>query len=229
MPLSVSHVMIGFDGIWGFCGGWAIDLALGCRTRAHKDVDVALLRRDQAAFFQHIIQKGWTLGAVRGGRVSRWSGADLRPPVHEVWCRSGVGPLDSFEALLNESGGPDLLFRRDRTVLLPLADAFRVSPSGLPVLAPEVVLLYKAKQPDDETNRDDFRIALPSLNSAQRAWLRDALRVVYPAHDWLRLLRESTTNASASPHPSEPEYPGSSNSHTYRAAERPPTQDLRLD
>jgi hypothetical protein len=188
--------MDGFGGVWGFCGGWAIDLAIGRRTRPHKDVDVALLRREQAAFYEHMRLQGWTLEAVRDGRAYRWDGSNLPPPVHEIWCRRAAGEPSGFEALLNESEGADLLFRRERSVRLPLAAAFRVSTSGLPVLAPEVVLLYKAKEPDDEANRRDFGNVLPGLGAAQRKWLQGALRTVSPDHEWLRVLREDAAGAT---------------------------------
>lgn len=57
-------------------------------------------------------------------------------------------------------------------------------PAASPCLAPEIRLLYKAKngRPKDET---DFAAALPVLTKPQGQWLSDALSLVYgPAHPW---------------------------------------------
>jgi uncharacterized protein YecT (DUF1311 family) len=54
-------------------------------------------------------------------------------------------------------------------------------------MAPEIVLLFKAKhaRPKDEA---DFAGTLDALGVAQRAWLADALATVHPGHPWLQLL-----------------------------------------
>jgi hypothetical protein len=56
------------------------------------------------------------------------------------------------------------------------------SPRGLPVLAPEVVLLYKSNSPEEYG--EDFRNAAPALSVEARAWLRGALEKVSPGHRW---------------------------------------------
>jgi len=67
------------------------------------------------------------------------------------------------------------------------------SPEGVPFVAPEVALLYKAsrrgaKHHQIEKNEADFASALPSLDAVARAWLRAALAVAHPAHTWLEQL-----------------------------------------
>ena len=76
----------------------------------------------------------------------------------------------------------------------PLAALVVASPVGLPVLAPEVQLLYKAKyhRPKDE---HDFRRALPLFSAAQRAWLAQALREYHPADPWLAALEDAPAPA----------------------------------
>ena len=44
---SAATAMLDFDAPWGIAGGWAIDLYLDRQTRAHADVDIAILRGDQ--------------------------------------------------------------------------------------------------------------------------------------------------------------------------------------
>jgi len=50
-----------------------------------------------------------------------------------------------------------------------------------------VQLLFKSNtiRPKDE---QDFADSSPLLDRQQRRWLRDALRLIDPAHTWLRLL-----------------------------------------
>lgn len=59
-----------------------------------------------------------------------------------------------------------------------------VTACGIPYLAPEIQLFYKAKNGrlKDET---DFATILPVLTKPQRQWLADALSLVYgSAHPW---------------------------------------------
>jgi hypothetical protein len=54
----------------------------------------------------------------------------------------------------------------------------------MPYLCPQVVLLYKAKQPR-HVDREDFDRTLPTLDDAARSWLAQALEVCHPGHDWI--------------------------------------------
>jgi hypothetical protein len=72
-------------------------------------------------------------------------------------------------------------------VHMPLDAIARMSDDGIPHLVPEIVLLYKAKN-IREHDVQDFDTALPRLDAAQRAWLRDAIAVVHPGHPWLERL-----------------------------------------
>ena len=182
---SITHLMTDFPGRWGVCGGWAIDLLLDRLTRPHKDVDIALLRRDQQTLYRYLRTHGWNLDIAHEGTLTRWDGAPLALPVHTLWCRHPRHEPDFLEVLFNEDDGDHLLFRRDLSIRLRLEDAFRRSPGGWPILAPEMVLLYKSKYSDDDS-RVDFLNALPALDERQRAWLREALSTLYGTHDWLK-------------------------------------------
>jgi hypothetical protein len=61
-------------------------------------------------------------------------------------------------------------------------------PTGIPYLAPEIVLLFKAKHAARGKDAADFARALPLLDGQRREWLADALRVVHPGHDWITLV-----------------------------------------
>ena len=172
---------------WYVCGGWALDLFLGRVTRTHKDVDVAVARRDQLDVQGYLRRRGWELEKAARGRLSPWEeGEELRLPLHGVWCRNEAHDPDFFELLLNEIDDETFRFRRDPTVTLPRARMSLRSPSGLPVLAPEIVLLYKSNSPEEYGG--DFANAAPALSRESRAWLKRALDRVSPGHAWARKL-----------------------------------------
>ena len=58
------------------------------------------------------------------------------------------------------------------------------SASGLPIVVPEIQLLYKAKH-HLEKDEHDFRAAVPLLSPQQREWLKQSLEVVHPGDPWL--------------------------------------------
>ena len=64
----------------------------------------------------------------------------------------------------------------------------RATPTGLPYLRPEVVLLYKAKQPRAADERD-AAAAIPLLSRHERTWLAEAIARDTPTHPWLSRLR----------------------------------------
>ena len=89
--------------------------------------------------------------------------------------------------LLNETDRTSFLFRRDRSITLPLDRAI-LTRNGLPFLAPEIVLVYKSKDAGSEANAKDFASVLPHLDTTQRSWLKQALQKATSKHPWLHRL-----------------------------------------
>jgi hypothetical protein len=172
---------------WFVCGGWAIDLFLGRVTREHKDVDIAVARNDQTEVRRYLAGRGWRLEKAVDGQLSIWADREvLSPPVHTVWCRNEEHDPAFVELLLNEIDGDRFRFRRDETITLPRERMYFKSDSGLLVLAPEIVLLYKSSSPEE--NASDFRNAVVSLSEESRAWLKRALDKVSAQHPWAKEL-----------------------------------------
>lgn len=168
---------------WYVCGGWAIDLFLGRVTRAHKDVDVAVARRDQLEVQRYLSRRGWRLDVAHDGELSPWAeGQRLELPAHAVWCRRGGHDPDFVELLLNEIDDEGFRFRRDESVRLARGRVSFVSARGLPVLAPEIVLLYMSNRAGEYAA--DFRHAAGALSAEGRAWLKGALGRLYARHPW---------------------------------------------
>jgi len=188
-PRRVAALMAGFPRPWYLAGGWALDVWLRGVTRPHEDIEIAILRRDQDEIRRHLA--GWEFDKVVRdvgglGRQPWREGERLEPPIHELHARRSEGEPRELEVLLNESDADDWRFRRDLRVSRPLSE-MGLSVAGVPVLAPEIVLLYKAKAPRPRDEKD-FRNASKRLSPEQRRWLRAALDTVYPGHPWIGAL-----------------------------------------
>jgi hypothetical protein len=58
-----------------------------------------------------------------------------------------------------------------------------ISPDGIPYLAPEIQLFYKAKQPRPK-DQTDFLAILPYLTTERRRRLSEALSASFGTHPW---------------------------------------------
>ena len=180
---AVASLLSGLAVPWWITGGWAIDLAVGHLTRDHADVNVMMLERDEHALrgltgvdIQFIAdsQPGpWptgrrlTAGPVPDRRVGDrliLRGEDLPLPAEVI-------PASAVRAVWVYQHGRRIFTR-------PLADVTRYW-QGIPFLAPEVVLLIKARpgtdKPAPDNDQRDFEAALPVLSAEQRSWLKDAI------------------------------------------------------
>lgn len=190
-PLKVAALLAGFTRPWFIAGGWAIDLYLGRVTREHRDIEIAILRADQAAVREHF--RAWHFyKAMRGQGLQPWpEGEWLELPIHEIhaWHPTGDPPTlpSTLEILLNEADGDRWRFRRNLAISRPLQEISLSSKQGIPILSPEIVLLYKAMgpRPFDEA---DFSNVLDRLDAECHSWLRRAIDVCYPGHPWLAAL-----------------------------------------
>jgi len=99
-------------------------------------------------------------------------------------------PLKRLEVLLNEREDDSFVFRRDTRVSLSIARAFVTSMRDIPILAPEIVLLYKSNHPPELQEQADFMNVLPALEYEQRRWLSKSIATTTPTHGWLSLLTE---------------------------------------
>lgn len=181
---------------WWVAGGWAIDLHLGQQHRQHKDIDLAVLRRDKSALQSCL--SGWSLQKIVGGQSESWHPDEmLELPIHEVHATRNE---EHLEFLLNEADGDTWLFRRNPEISMPVRRLARISSTGIPYLCPEVVLLYKAKAPRVH-DEDDFNRIRSVLNAEAKQWLVAALNVCHPGHQWTDdLLKEGgADNTSQSP------------------------------
>jgi hypothetical protein len=172
-----------FPARWWIAGGWALELFVGRPIREHEDVDVLVLRSEQLAVQEHL--HGWDLRIAHRGRLEPWRmGEPFELPRHSVWARRDPNDPWQIQFLLGEDDRGVWRYRRDPEVTLPVSELGLLSPQGIPFIRPELILLFKAKEPR-ERDETDFRAVLPALDAAARGRLRDWLP---PEHPWLRRL-----------------------------------------
>jgi hypothetical protein len=193
---QVADLMSGYPARWSLCGGWAVSAWLGRVSRDHGDVDISVFDADNEQLFHHLA--GWQLiphsSVIDDGSTGLWDGRPLPVPSH-IHARSpaDAGPLPSdgicepskgwwLDIQVDGREGGEWVLSRQPRVSLPLRDAVRESPWGIPAVVPEVLLFFKAR---DLRRRDrvDFQALLPLLDTRQRRWLRDAVAQV--GHPWL--------------------------------------------
>jgi Aminoglycoside-2''-adenylyltransferase len=171
---------------WWVAGGWALDLFLGRQFREHGDFDVGVLRRDFPKLRAAL--PNWEVFEARNNLLSLHP-YDVAPrqDVNSLWCRPLGSLLWSAEVLLDASDTEFWVFRREPKIRRPLNEIIRRTPRGLPYLAPEIQLLYKARTPRPR-DQEDFAHVIPRLDAPARKWLRESLQITQPAHEWLTAL-----------------------------------------
>jgi hypothetical protein len=184
----VAALMHDFGAPWGIAGGWALDLFVGRESRVHADTDVAILRQDQQRLRAQLGPAD--VAKVVNHQLSPWrAGEQLQPPIHEVHATWPDG--FRLELLLNEcdAAAQEWVYRRDHRVRRPLNVAFSAV-RGFPILAPELVLLFKSKAPESKDDAD-FEAVRQHLSNEQCSWLKQTLEVVAPNHHWTPLLSQA--------------------------------------
>lgn len=198
LALAAEH-MAGYPHEWFVCGGWAVDLLLGRQTRDHDDVDIVVFEDDQRALHSHL--DGWQqLGhddAVAEACLDQWDGRWLTPPAHVHANTETMAGTELDIQICPRTGDEWVLItgQTEKPTHLPMAECRGVARwSGLPVASAPVVLYFKAlmpvwrlkprqaPRPKDEADLDSL---LPTLDRTQRHWLRQAISVIEPNHQWL--------------------------------------------
>jgi len=191
---ALGSLLAGLTVPWWVTGGWAIDLAVGHLTRDHTDVNVMMLERDEHALRGlpgvdiQLVAGGQPPGPWPAGRRLTAvpdpgpnpgpKGGPGRHAGDRLVVRGGHLPLP-VEVIPAATAGAIWVYKKGSHVFTrPLADVTRYR-QGIPFLAPEVVLLIKARpgldRPGTDNDQRDFESALPTLNAEQRSWLKDAI------------------------------------------------------
>lgn len=187
---AVCRFMVEFGHPWWVAGGWAADAWIGRPSREHEDIEIGILRADQDAAFIWLsdwqfftpVNDQWA--PLPDGERLEFPRAMLqmrRTPATRVTID---GMPAEFEFLLNDVAEGEWIFRHAPGIRVPMEQAVVLSPLGLPVVRPEILLLHKAgsHRPKDQ---HDFGLLRDRLGPKSRRWLRTTLARWRPDDPWL--------------------------------------------
>ncbi|MER5854651.1 hypothetical protein ABT131_03285 [Streptomyces sp900105245] len=181
-PEQVAERLAGVRAPWCVAAGWALDLFRGEQSRSHDDLEIAV----PAADFTEIRDRfpTYVFDAVGSGRIWRGAGAEALAGTHQTWLRDPEDGRFLFDVFREPHEGRTWICRRDESLRLPYDTIIERTTDGIPYLAPELVLLFKAKaaRPKDQA---DFHGVLPLLSRTRQNRLKTWLTRVHPGHAWL--------------------------------------------
>jgi len=171
---------------WYVVGGWALDLWHGHQSRDHEDLEFCILSEDIDLFRARLPELD--LYEVHNGTFA-YLAPDMRPrpETSQLWGADTTNACWRIDMMI-EHGTRDIwIYKRDPSFRFARSTVVRETPSGIPYLAPALVLLFKAKhiRPKDAA---DFQAALPKLHVQEKADLRCWLEAMYPGHEWINQL-----------------------------------------
>jgi GrpB-like predicted nucleotidyltransferase (UPF0157 family) len=203
MPvLEVAKIFETYRGEWMISSGWALDAWLGESSRTHHDIDIVVWRDEQAELKRWLLENGWDAQVVvEEGKYKPWLEIDepLELPISQVHARKCSGDAHDLRStqfldlLISERTSNDWWWRGDQNITMPLEHVRLTSSLGIPILAPEISLFFKARATMREKDELDFGHALPKLETAQREWLKRSLTLKLEVlglnhHPWLARL-----------------------------------------
>ncbi|MFF3212847.1 nucleotidyltransferase domain-containing protein [Streptomyces sp. NPDC002886] len=194
-PAEVAARLAGVPAPWYVAGGWAVDLFTGGPPRHHGDLEIAV----PAASFPEILARfpEFVFDVVAHDRL--W---ELTPEVsgltHQTWLRDPATGNFLVDVFREPHDGETWIYRRDPSVRLPYTAVVSRTPDGIPYLAPELALLFKAKAVRPKDQRD-FARALPLLDDTRRARLAALVEREHPGHAWLADLRPGGARPAGGP------------------------------
>lgn len=185
-PAELARRLSGLSQPWCIVGGWALDLWHGVETRPHEDLEFTVLRGDFPVF--RMALSDLHLHAVASGHVAPLPAGALPPAdVTQVWCEEVAARCWRADMMLEDGTPETWVYKRDPSIREPRGKMVCQTADGIPYLAPQAVLLFKAKY-QREKDEADFARALPKLDEAQRRWLKTCVAKAHPGHDWLHAL-----------------------------------------
>lgn len=193
-PKQLANLLSEYGYPWAIAGGWSIDLFLHRETRSHKDIDVMVFRDDWVKISNYLQQRNWSLKLVDSGQLYPVEDeVPLKDSVFNVFCEHQLLELDFIELLVEHTSEDMWIYRRDSKISKPLRQTIQMSQLGIPILVPELALLYKSKYPEELSNRHDFEVALPELSMEQKNWLSWAIEQTNESHVWIDKLQRNTS------------------------------------
>jgi hypothetical protein len=183
-PRVAAERLAGLDAPWYVAAGWAVDLFRGGQTRAHEDLEIAV----PADRFDLVAARfpDCDFYVPRAGNLHPLTAANADDS-HQTWALSRSTGLWCVDVFREPYDGGRWVCRRDESIRLPYDEIIEHDPDGIPYLAPEYALLFKAKLARDK-DVADLHGALPRLSPTRRQRLHELVARVHPGHPWLALI-----------------------------------------
>jgi uncharacterized protein CbrC (UPF0167 family) len=181
-PSQVAQHLAGLTAPWCVAAGWALDLFRGAQTREHGDIEIAV----PAASFPEIRDRfpGYAFDAVSSGRIWQEASPDVLAATHQTWLRDRASGNYLLDVFREPHDGETWICRHDEKIRLPYSEVIHHTPDSIPFLAPELVLLFKAKHVRAKDHAD-FDETIPHMTPGQRQTLARLLARAHPGHNWL--------------------------------------------
>ncbi|MFJ8627878.1 hypothetical protein ACIRD3_34275 [Kitasatospora sp. NPDC093550] len=176
-PEKVAQRLDGVGVTSCVAAGWALD-----QTRPHGDFEIAV----PAAAFPEVRERFLEYVFDALGSAVVWPAAEAEglAATHQTSARDPASGRFLFDVFREPHQGGTWTCRRDERLRLPYDTIIERTADGIPYLAPELVLPFKARRarPKDQA---DFDGVLPLLGRERRNLLGDWLTRVHPGHPWL--------------------------------------------
>jgi hypothetical protein len=184
-PDQAAEALAGLAAPWAVAGGWALDLWIGSQSRSHGDLEIAVPAGGFPEIRERLEALGLKLFAIDDGEVIAFMPGEAPPGLgHQTWAMDPAVNGWRMDVFREPGDEATWVYRRTGQLSAPRAWASGRTAQGVPYLAPQIVLLFKAKaaRPKDEA---DFALALPRLSAEAKQWLAASLRVIHPGHPWI--------------------------------------------
>lgn len=194
---------------WAVCGGFALDLFLNRTVREHGDMDLCVFETDRDAILRYVRSADWQIYEFRGmGKVRPLGPGTAGEPGRNLMClrdgcdlvkfypcedeglfyheffHTGLREFHYLEFIFSDAAAGQLVVNQEAGLRRELTAAI-LCRDGLPYLAPEVALLYKASNWEDPAYQLDYAAVSPYLSVEQQTWFRTGLARLYPdGHPW---------------------------------------------
>ena len=189
MAWTPDQAVAALDGLsapWAVAGGWALDLWLGEQTRDHEDLEIAVPGVFFPAIQARLEDRGLKLFAIEDGAAIALAPGEARR-THQTWVMDPAVMGWRMDVFQEPGDAQTWIYRRTGELSAPRAWSCGRTAAGIPYVAPQIVLLFKAKATRDK-DQADFALIAPRLSPEARNWLAAGLRLIQPGHPWIERL-----------------------------------------
>jgi hypothetical protein len=165
--------------LWAVAGGLALDLHFEVE-HCHEDTDISVNRADGSSLQQALAELSW---AGKRPGADPFEIGEIADDLSQIWGYEPSACVWRLDVFLEPwSSGASQLGRASR----PVGTAVELTPEGIPYLAPEIVLLFKADTTWHPKSKRDLPWALKRLqeDKVRTAWFCDALEITLGGPEW---------------------------------------------